>query len=214
VLTGSPSYTRNGEGYSLFKPVYLVTPDGAEFPPSIKTHLFPFGNTCPLRAICRSVQVGPRAGDSGPTDAAPLAPWGPAPAFLICYEAIFRLPRNGWRPGPIQLATSATTPGSRSRPPRSISVGRLAGPWSRPIFTHPGPRTGISAVIDPKGRILAQSGLFTTQRLGYSETALLTGQTPFHRFRGLIHWTCGVVAALLGAVAILSAPRRRHDRLH
>ncbi|MFZ5812098.1 MAG: apolipoprotein N-acyltransferase [Thermodesulfobacteriota bacterium] len=218
VLTGSPAYTRNGEGYSLFNRVYLVTPDGAEFPRYDKTHLVPFGEYVPFaRYLPFLSKLAHGAGDFRPgQDAAPLRHGDLALGVLICYEAIFpELAQKRVEAGANLLVNVSNDAwfGRSSAPAQHLGLAALRA-VEQGRFLIRATNTGISAVIDPKGRILAQSGLFTTQSLGYGETALLTGQTPFHRLCGLIHWTCGVVAALLGAVAILSAPRRRHDRLH
>ncbi|QLA16711.1 apolipoprotein N-acyltransferase [Desulfolutivibrio sulfoxidireducens] len=213
VLTGSPAYTREGSDYSLFNRVYLVTPDGGDFPRYDKTHLVPFGEYVPFGKYLPFLsKLAHGAGDFMPgRDVAPLRYRDLALGVLICYEAIFpELAQARVEAGANLLVNVSNDAwfGRSSAPVQHLGLAALRA-VEQGRFLIRATNTGISAVIDPKGRILAQSGLFTTQRLGYGETALLTGHTPFHRFRGLIHWTCAVIAAVLGTVAALSAPRRR-----
>ena len=60
-----------------------------------------------------------------------------------------------------------------------------------------GTNTGISAAIDPRGRIMAQGGLFTTLTLPCPETPLVSETTWFHRHYTLVTWGIPVCFALL-----------------
>ncbi len=213
VLAGSPAYIRQGESYSLYNRVYLVTPQGTEFPRYDKVHLVPFGEYVPFGKYLPFLsKLVHGVGDFRPgRDAAPLRYRDLALGVLVCYEAIFpELAQERVEAGANVLINVSNDAwfGRSSAPMQHLGLAALRA-VEQGRFLIRATNTGISAVIDPKGRILARSGLFTTERLGYGETVLLTGLTPFNRLHGPIHWACGVIAAVLWTVAVLSGPRRR-----
>ena len=213
LVTGAPAYTRTGDGYTLYNRVYLVTPDGAAPPSYDKSHLVPFGEYIPLGEYLPFLsKLAHGVGDFEPgRNAAPLRHGDLALGILICYEAIFpELAQADVASGANLLINVSNDAwfGRSSAPAQHLDLAALRA-VEQGRFLIRATNTGISAVIDPRGRVLARSGLFTAESLTYGETALLTDQTFFHRHRGLIHWTCAGIAALLGTLAALSAPRRR-----
>lgn len=217
IVTGSPAYTRTGDSYTLYNRVYLVPPDGTDPTFYDKTHLVPFGEYIPfgnyLTFLSKLVHgVGDfQAGQN----AAPLRYGDLALGILICYEAIFpELAQADVEAGANILVNVSNDAwfGRSAAPEQHLNLAALRA-VEQGRFLVRATNTGISAVIDPRGRILAQSGLFTAESLAYGETMLLSDTTFFHRHRSLIHWTCGGLAAIFAALAALTAPRARSRKI-
>ncbi len=128
-----------------------------------KTHLVPFGEYMPLRGLL-PVRLTHTALDftAGPGLRAVALPGLPSFTALICYEVIF--------PGSV---TPATRPGFLVNVTNDAWFGISAGPWQHlaaarlraveeglPLVRAA--QTGISAVFDARGRVVASMGLAET----------------------------------------------------
>jgi apolipoprotein N-acyltransferase len=127
-----------------------------------KAHLVPFGEYVPLRGVLPMEKIAPSIGDfsAGPGPRTLSLPGLPAVSPLVCYEAIFpgavtdpqhrphwllNVTNDAWygrTPGPLQHLASART--------RAVEEGL---PLMRAA------NNGISAAIDPYGRVLARLDL-------------------------------------------------------
>jgi apolipoprotein N-acyltransferase len=127
-----------------------------------KAHLVPFGEYVPLRGLLPMEKIAPSIGDfsRGPGPRTLSLPALPAVSPLVCYEAIFpgavadpqhrphwllNVTNDAWygrTPGPLQHLASART--------RAVEEGL---PLMRAA------NNGISAAIDPYGRVLARLDL-------------------------------------------------------
>jgi apolipoprotein N-acyltransferase len=127
-----------------------------------KAHLVPFGEYVPLRHILPMEKIAPSIGDftAGPGPRTLTLPGLPTVSPLICYEAIFpgavidpqhrphwllNVTNDAWygrTPGPLQHLASART--------RAVEEGL---PLMRAA------NNGISAAVDPYGRVLARLDL-------------------------------------------------------
>lgn len=158
-----------------------------------KHHLVPFGEYLPWYELLDAVGLAQLApyGDSGfapgvgPTV---LNAGGPSFAPMICYEAIF--PRasypKGERPDWLVTVTNDAWFGDTSGPRQHLDMARLraieAGlPMARAA------NTGISALIDPKGRILERVALYEAGRIEAALPAPLP-PTLYHRIGDLVFW--------------------------
>jgi len=146
-----------------------------------KHHLVPFGEFLPLYDVLNAVglaQLTPY-GDAGfAAGAGPrtLRAGGPAFAPLICYEAIFpgALYPQGARPDWLLAVTNDAWFGDTSGPRQHFDQARLRTietglPMARAA------NTGVSAVIDAKGRVLARIALYQRGRI---EAALPRSLAP------------------------------------
>jgi apolipoprotein N-acyltransferase len=124
-----------------------------------KEHLVPFGEYLPLADILNPLGVShlvPGVWDRGAGPRRLSAPGLPPIAPLICYEAIFpeeATPRNGDRPGMILNVTNDGWFGSTSGPSQHMAQARLRA-IERGLPLVRVANTGISAIVDPFGRIL------------------------------------------------------------
>jgi apolipoprotein N-acyltransferase len=131
-----------------------------------KTHLVPFGEYVPLHEALSL--MGFRVfshqldGFEAGAEHAPLVETAHAPPFLplICYEIIFpgRVPNKGRRPGWLVNVTNDAWFGESTGPYQHLHQARIrATEEGLPVIRAA--NTGISAVIDPYGRVLEQLNL-------------------------------------------------------
>jgi apolipoprotein N-acyltransferase len=167
-----------------------------------KHHLVPFGEYVPLRRFLPIETVVPGNLDfsagPGPRTLA-LADHGVPPfSPLICYEVIF--PGNvvapGERPAWLLNLTNDAWFGVSSGPYQHLAAARLrAVEEGLPLVRAA--NTGVSAVFDARGRMVASLGL---NRMGVIAAPLPAARapTPFARMGG---WIPGAIAILLVGLA-------------
>ena len=130
---------------------------------------------------------------------------------VICYESVFPyLAREAVQRGS-QLLTTITNDawyGWSSAPFQHYEQGRLRAIEFGRYFVRAA-NTGISAIVDPYGRVLASSRLFETTTLS-GEVRLLTGLTLYARIGDSVAWAC--VALTLTAWFLTRRPRRDRGR--
>ncbi|MEW6269322.1 MAG: apolipoprotein N-acyltransferase [Thermodesulfobacteriota bacterium] len=203
LLTGGP---RTAPGATRREPRYLnaafvVTPRGDVRAVYEKQHLVPFAEYFPVRALdtlrrrfgrVREFSVGSQH-DPLPTVAG-------AAGVLICNEALYgdvardrvrrgaellvNLSNDGW----VGEARYAAIVFEMSRL-RAVETGR----WLVRSST-----SGPSAVIDPRGRVVAYAAL-DEQAVLEADVVPLRGLTPYARFGDVFGWAC-TAAALAAAV--------------
>lgn len=146
---------------SAYNSIYVIGDDGSILSTYDKIHLVPFGEYLPfqdtlerlgLRQLTK-VQGGFSAGDRRRPVALPRAP---TMLPLICYEAIFSgqiVPRSGARPGWLVNVTNDGWFGSSTGPYQHFQQARVAA-IAEGLPLVRAANTGISAVVDPLGRIV------------------------------------------------------------
>lgn len=211
ILTGAPSYNYNfktgDKGY--FNSAYLIAPDGAFIGRYDKIHLVPFGEYVPMKNVLwfvKKLTVG--AGDFVSGDGAyPVAgfPQGSL-GVLICYEAVFpEIAVEAVRNGASILVniTNDAWFGRSSAPYQHLEMSALRAVENRRFLLRAA-NTGISAIVDPAGRVKARTALF--------EKTVLTGEAVFTKERLTFYTTYGDVFAYgclaAGVVGILKKKKR------
>jgi len=174
-LVGSPSFSQKDKRIEYYNSAYLMGPDGTEIGKYDKAHLVPYGEYVPLRKwfpFLRKMvaQVGDFvAGKKGETLA-----WNDYRlGVLICYEIIFSdLSRAVTKNGAAVLIniTNDAWYGRTSAPYQHFSMTVLRAVENRRSLIRAA-NTGISGFIDPVGRVMASTQLFTD--------AALTRNVPF-----------------------------------
>ncbi len=203
LVTGAPAAARDAadEGYVFFNRAFLVGPDGEIAGSYDKEHLVPFGEYVPFSQYLPFVKkLVEGAGDfQAGTSPAPLVSGDLALGMLICYEAIFpELAQKRVAAGANLLVNISNDAWFGDSPaPRQHLDLTLLRAVEQGRYIVRATNTGISAVIDPKGRILAQSGLFKAESLGRADVGLITAQTWFHRLHGFL------AAGILGLTILL-----------
>jgi apolipoprotein N-acyltransferase len=163
LITGA---VRAAQGATAANPraynsVYVIDPDGSIQGVYDKVHLVPFGEYLPFQRVLERVglrnltkQVG--GFQSGDRRRAMDVPRAPKMLALICYEAIFQgaaVPRGEQRPGWLVNVTNDGWFGISTGPYQHFQQSRvLAIAEGLPMVRAA--NTGISAVIDPLGRVI------------------------------------------------------------
>ena len=144
--------------------------------------------------------------DVGQASAACLGPVGTA----ICYESVYGEYCTGYVRQGAQLLTVITndawwgnTPGYRQH----FNYSRLRAIETRRWVARCG-NTGISALIDPSGRVVSRTPWWEPAVLQGS-VQLLSDTTPFVRYGDMTGRVCVFLFLLLAAAALFRPRRRR-----
>jgi apolipoprotein N-acyltransferase len=211
LLTGAPGYVSSNGSNQLFNRAYLFGPGGNLLDLYEKEHLVPFGEYVPLHSLLpfldnlvagiSDFSPGRR---TGPMEVGDLAMGG-----LICYEVIFPgLVQERVEEGSNCLVNISNDAwfGRTSAPRQHLHQAVLrAAEQNRYVLRST--NTGISAVIDPRGRILQSSGLFQQSGLVSPTIFLLHKRTFFSRYFDYIRYAFFGAALLFFLKALLTRPR-------
>jgi apolipoprotein N-acyltransferase len=210
LITGSvrapevPPGTRITRAYNS---IYVIDHDGSVLSIYDKLHLVPFGEYLPFQDWMEKlgfVQLTKVQGGFIPgTRRRPMEiPNAPRVLPLICYEAIFpgNVVARDERPGWIVNLTNDGWFGISTGPYQHLQQARLrAIEEGLPVVRAA--NTGISAVIDPLGRIVAQLGLGVE---GVLDSSLPSAIAPTIYAR-----SGNIPAAIIVATALIFVIRRR-----
>lgn len=171
LLFGSPSYTDVEGKQFLLNSAWLLSPEGSIVGRYDKTQLVPFGEYVPMRRVFFFVDklVEGFADFIPGRSIDPLELNGMAVGVLICYEGIFPgISRTYTLRGADYLVniTNDAWYGRTSAPHQHLSMLTLRAVENRRSIARAA-NTGISALVDPLGRVTGRTELF--------EPALLTG---------------------------------------
>jgi len=163
LLTGAPRIDPDAAGgRRIWNAVQAIRPDGTIVATYDKFHLVPFGEYVPLRGILPIEKITAGVGDfsAGPGIRTLSVPGLPPFSPLICYEGIFpgavADPRN--RPAWLLNVTNDAWFGISAGPHQHFAAVRLrAVEEGLPLVRAA--NNGISAVVDPYGRVTARLGL-------------------------------------------------------
>lgn len=205
LIVGGPHLDRaDPAGPRFFNSAFLVTGPGISGRYD-KAHLLPFGEYFPLKAIellrrrFERVRVfTPGAGDTFLDTRAGRA------AVVICFEAVFpEIVRERMRRGAeilVNLSNDAWLAGSGPQQHASMVVLRAV---ENRTWVVRATTTGISSIIDPYGRVVAESGENVVATLAARVQALRVA-TPYQVLGDAFAYGC-----VLAAVAAALLPLRR-----
>jgi len=208
VIVGGNDRTENGWHNTLL----LLDTDGSRRATYYKSHLVPFGEYIPFGEALAKIGITGLAARNGGGFAA-----GPGPALLdlpgigkalplICYELIF--PRNlrGLERANLLLQiTNDAWFGTISGPYQHLAQARLrAIEQGLPLVRAA--NTGVSAVIDPWGRVLSQTKL--------GEAAFLDSAVPAPATATLYAWLGDWPMRALLALLLIAQITARRLRAH
>ncbi|NDV27390.1 apolipoprotein N-acyltransferase [Desulfovibrio sp. JC010] len=210
VLTGAPGYVLHSKGnFSLYNRAYLISPDKKYMDWYDKSHLVPFGEYIPLKDILPLGKLVQGAGDFLPgSDASPLRTGDLAMGMLICYEGIFpELAQERVEKGAnilINISNDAWY-GNTSAPRQHLNLVTMRT-VEQGRYMIRGTNTGISACIDPLGRVSHATGLFVDAAVA-AKAELLSGETFYHANYKAVTRT-PLVLTLLFAIWIIISRRK------
>lgn len=207
LVFGSPALRRRNDGTPyLLNSAYLLNPSGEISGRYDKQHLVPFGEYIPLKRILfflDKLVVG--IGDFEP---------GPGPTLLdfergqdgrqtrfgvaICFEVIFPdLVRRLAREGANFLVTITNDAwfGDTVAPHQHFGMVVFRAVENRMAFARAA-NTGVSGLIDPTGRILTTTPIFTEHAV-IGSIPLGAPSTVYTRFGDVFAWACVIMALIL-----------------
>jgi apolipoprotein N-acyltransferase len=213
LLFGSPTYARDGDQDVMYNSAFLAGPAGMVRGRYDKIHLVPFGEYIPLRHVLffldKLVQgIGDfRSGEVYTVMAIPQGRF----AVLICFEIIFpELVRQFVRHG-AQFLVNITNDAWFGYSPASyqhLSMVVFRAVENRlPIVRAA--NTGISAVIDPTGRLSQQTDLFVRTWLKGRITPVEGPTTFYTRWGDLFAYGCLLVTAVAVVAGVVGRKRVR-----
>jgi apolipoprotein N-acyltransferase len=214
ILTGFPDYADapgTPRGIRTYNSVLLVTPGGAIEGKYDKIHLVPFGEVIPFETVFPALERV----DFGEADFTPgeerlvfeLPDADTRFSTLICFESIFpRLVREFVDGGAAFLVnvTNDVWYGRSSMPFQHASMAVMRSIENRRSLARSA-NSGVSLFVDPYGRILAKTEIFTRTSL-VLDLPLVEETTFYTRQGDVFAWSVLALAALL---VIGSALRRR-----
>jgi apolipoprotein N-acyltransferase len=217
LITGEARAQRQSDKLSFFNSLFIFMPGGAAPIIYDKSHLVPFGEYMPFADLLNRIGItklteGQEGFSSGDGPHTYQLRGAPAVTPLICYEIIFPgavTPRQngghqnegGQRPGWFVNVTDDSWFGPWAGPAQHLLIAR-ARAIEEAIPVARAANTGISAVIDPYGRVIAQLGLGQMGVLDARLPAVVA--PPFYARYG--DWT---FLSLLFAAAVLFFVLRR-----
>jgi apolipoprotein N-acyltransferase len=216
ILFGSPAlrFYPDRRPY-LLNSAYLLSPDGQLLGRYDKHHLVPFGEYIPLKSsllffLDKLVEgIGDFEAGPGPTiltlTPAPRAVAGGSPArpikfgVAICYEVIFpdlvrRFAANGAEF--LVTVTNDAWFGRSSAPAQHFAMVVFRSVENHLAFARAA-NTGISGFIDPFGRIVEATPIFTEQAVR-ATMQVWRPHTFYSRHGDVFAYGCVIICALLG----------------
>jgi apolipoprotein N-acyltransferase len=208
LFIGSDQIERAARRY--YNSAFLIQPTGSVGGVYRKIHLVPFGEYVPLESILSF--AGPlveQVGGFAPGDTLTIFQIREG-AFStgICYEAVFpELSREAVQRGS-QLLTSITNDawfGRSSAPWQHVAMARMRSVETGRYLARAA-NTGVSAIVDPYGRVVQSTALFE-EAVSVGEVRFLDGTTLYVRIGDVVPWAGLVVA--IGLWGLSARGRRR-----
>jgi len=199
-LVGSPSFRKCGQEMHWYNSAYLLDPTGRVLGKYDKVHLVPYGEYVPLKRFFPFLgKLVKAVGDFRPGNKGHLLSLeGEKLGVLICFEVIFpELARAMCQKG-AQLLVSITNDawfGTSSAPYQHLSMAVFRAVENHVALARAA-NTGISAFIDPVGRILDSTPLF--EEAVRARPLPMMGQKTFYaRFGNLFAAGCILVSLVM-----------------
>jgi len=210
IVEDSHSYLLMGyvgtSGDSVTNSAALIDPHGMIVSRYDKMHLVPFGEYVPLkRLLFFAEKLVQQVGDFTPGTTYTISPLnGRHMSTVICYESIFpRLVREFVKNGSelIVVITNDGWFGESSAPFQHLRMGVVRAVENRRWMVRSA-NTGISAIIDPYGRVVSQTQI--------GKRTVLDGVVQY-REEGTFYTEYGDVFAYVNvaAIAVMSIFKRR-----
>lgn len=199
ILLGSDQIVR-GRPNRYFNSAFMVRPDGETAAVYRKMHLVPFGEYVPLKTLLFfAAPLVEAVSDFSAGEAAVLLPLGEhAVSTAICYEVVYSdLVRHSVAAGSHLLTTITNDAwfGRTSAPYQHFAQARMRAIENGRYLVRAA-NTGVSGIVDPYGRVLAQSAIFEPAVI-VGEARLLSHGTIYTRIGDVFAFASTAATGLL-----------------
>ncbi len=211
LLFGTPFYKIERGKVDYYNSALLVSPSKELIGKYDKIHLVPFGEYIPLRKVLFFIEssIGEGIGNFRPGKGIdhlflPQGKFG----VLICFEIIFPdLCRRSVKEGADFLVTITNDAwfGRTSAPYQHLSMATFRAIENR-VFIARAANTGISAFIDPKGKIVKQGDIFTEEAMN-GTIRIMKSKTFYTLYGDVFAWICSGFSIILLGYALLQRNR-------
>lgn len=206
LLAGAPRRAEEGSEIRLWNSLFAIDDRGRVAAVYDKRHLVPFGEYVPLRSVLPLDKLAPGGSDfsAGRGPRTLRLPGLPAASVLICYEVIFpgRVVDPGHEAKWLLNVTNDGWFGISSGPYQHFAAARLrAVEEGLPLVRAA--NTGISAVVDAYGRVVARLAL---NRTGVIDAPLPKALESRPLFSRLGDWS--VLILLIATFTVAGIVRR------
>ncbi len=197
LIFGSPAYRISENKISYYNRAYLLSQNRILF--YDKVHLVPFGEYVPLRRLFFFMKrIVNSAGDFSPGDRLePLKIKDLSVGIMICFEEIFpEIAREHVRHGANLLVniTNDAWFGKTAAPYQHFIMSVFRAVENRRYLVRCA-NTGISAFIDPYGRIIKRSYLFKREIL-FAKIRLVKEKSFYTRFGDIFVYVISLVSLI------------------
>lgn len=199
LLFGSPAISIEGSEIKYYNSAFLISSEGKILGRYDKIHLVPFGEYVPLKKILFFVQKMVKdIGDfSSGKESGVLSCEDKKLGVLICYEIIFpELARRCIQKGASLLITITNDAwfGRTSAPYQHNSMAVFRAIENR-VFVLRCANTGISSIIDPSGKIISSTKIFTPAKIT-GKIKLLKFPTIYKKYGDIFAILCIIISGL------------------
>ncbi|MDH4228014.1 MAG: apolipoprotein N-acyltransferase [Deltaproteobacteria bacterium] len=203
IVTGAPRREFNvfKKEEKFFNSAFMIDPSGNITGRYDKVHLVPFGEYVPLKNILFFIKkMTAGVGDFSAGEGYPTLKFdGARIGTLICYEAVFPEISAAFTRHGANVLVNLTNDGwfgNTSAPYQHLDMTRFRAIENR-VYLLRSANTGISAVIDPAGRIVGRTELFKETNLTLPFRVRPEGRTFFSRFGMLFPFTTIIISVIL-----------------
>ncbi len=203
IVFNNIRYEQQDESLRYYNTAYFLDNKCAEVGRYDKIHLVPFGEYVPMKPLFNFVEaISKDVSDFQPGSAYTTVPLAGRPAAtIICYEAVFpQLARAFVRRG-AELLINLTNDGwygNTAAPYQHLAMARWRAVENRRFLLR-ATNSGISAVIDPCGRIQVRSRL-QQEDICTGHFGFVADQTVYCRYGDAFVFLCVIISSSLGAI--------------
>lgn len=212
-LIGSPAYELSGREPEFYNRAYMLSPDATVTGSWDKSHLVPFGEYVPFGNYLKFLgKIIEQAGDysAGKPVFIPLDFNHHKTGVLICFEILFpSISSNFVKNGATYLTTMTNDAwfGNTSAPGQHFAIAVFRAIENRRSLIRAA-NTGISGFIEPTGKIVTPTSLFTDQAI-ITETPALEIISFYTRCQDKFTWAAGLAFLLVFMLKSLKKSARR-----
>lgn len=192
------------DGTRIFNAAAVIGADGQTRASYRKMHLVPFGEYVPLKKLL--FFVGPlveAVSDFSPGTESTVLDLGNGmrAGVAICYESTYPTLTRAFANGGAQLLLVITNDawfGNSSAAYQHFQMGAMRAIETGRFLARVA-NTGITAVVDPYGRVVSQAAMFQPVSLT-ADVRLLDDRTIYTRMGDLVAWLCAALTVVMAVV--------------